>query len=364
MNARPRHGGNVVWAAQIANCSPRDLLDFSASISPLGPPKSAITAIQANLSQLARYPHPDYDGLRQSLARHHGLMPDWVIPGNGAAELLTWAGRELAALEATYLVTPAFGDYSRSLVAFGASINPCPLPLAAAETNQVDWLAVISQGLCQEPSRCGLLLNTPHNPTGLMIPLQTLTSLLAQFALVVVDEAFMNFVSPKFQESLIDQIERWPNLVVLRSLTKFYSLPGLRFGYGISHPDRLRRWQAWRDPWPVNTLAAAATEAVLSDQDYQKQSWQWLATARSKLLTQLKTLPGLHPLPGQANYLLIRTECPGSQLQYDLLKQHRILIRDCLSFPELGDQYIRIAIRTEAENDRLCQALAAVMVSG
>ncbi|MBE7381965.1 MAG: threonine-phosphate decarboxylase [Leptolyngbya sp. SIO1E4] len=360
-HTRPVHGGNVVWAAQVANCSPSDLLDFSASISPLGPPQSAIAAIQASFNQLASYPSPGYDRLRQALAQHHGVSADWVIPGNGAAELLTWAGRDLAVLDATYLITPAFGDYWRSLNAFNAIIVPCRLPLAAAEAGSVDWLTVIASGLQRDPERCGLLLNTPHNPTGLVIPLETLTTLLSQFALVVVDEAFMDFLPPDSHSSLIHQRERWPNLVVLRSLTKFYSLPGLRVGYAIAHPDRLYRWRQWRDPWPVNTLAVEAATAVLQDQDYQTRSWHWLASARDTLLAQLRTLPGLHPFPGQANYLLIRTERPGPQVQDELLKQHRILVRDCLSFPELGEQYIRVAVRTEAENARLCQALATVI---
>jgi histidinol-phosphate/aromatic aminotransferase/cobyric acid decarboxylase-like protein len=87
-----------------------DILDFSASINPLGPPRSAIAAIQAHLSDLRHYPNPNYQELREAIAAEHGLDPDWVLPGNGSAELLTWAGRELACLSATYLPTPAFGD--------------------------------------------------------------------------------------------------------------------------------------------------------------------------------------------------------------------------------------------------------------
>ncbi|MDB9529261.1 threonine-phosphate decarboxylase CobD [Oscillatoria sp. CS-180] len=356
-NTRPNHGGNVEWAAQVARCSPHDLLDFSASINPLGPPDSAIAAIHNNLDQLSRYPNPDYSTLKQALAHHHGISPAWILPGNGAAELLTWAARSLAELEAVYFFTPAFGDYQRSLTTFNAPTVACPISLTAAENNAVDWVTTLHQQLCHASNRCGLLLNTPHNPTGLVIPLDLLTELLETFALVVVDEAFMDFLPPEAQCSLIDQIERWPNLIVLRSLTKFYSLPGLRLGYAIAHPDQLQCWQQWRDPWPVNILAAAVGAAVLQDHDYQQQTWEWLATARSKLFEQLQAIPGLHPLPGQANYLLIRCDRPGSQLQLDLLKQHRILVRDCLSFPELGDRYIRVAVRSAKENAILVKAL-------
>lgn len=355
-NKRPHHGGNLDWAAEVAGCSPFALLDFSASISPLGPPASAIAAIHHSLSQLARYPNPDYPALCRALAEHHSLAPEWLLPGNGAAELLTWAGRELATQEATYLVTPAFGDYRRALNAFGGSLVSVPLPLAAAARGQLDWLTVIAQGGQHDPARCGLILNTPHNPTGLLLPRDAIETLLSQFALVVVDEAFMDFLPPAEQQSLIGQIDRWPNLVILRSLTKFYSLPGLRLGYAIAHPDRLQRWQRWRDPWPVNALAAAVVP-VLQDHSFQHQTWQWLTTARPALQQALQAIPGLHPFPGRANYLLVRCDRSVTALQKDLLQRDRLLIRDCLSFPELGDRYFRVAVRLPDENERLVTAL-------
>jgi histidinol-phosphate/aromatic aminotransferase/cobyric acid decarboxylase-like protein len=148
----------------------------------------------------------------------------------------------------------------------------------------------------------------------------------------------------------------------LRSLTKFYSLPGLRLGYAIGHPDRWQRWQQWRDPWPVNTLAAAAAIAALKDTEYQQAVWQWLPSARTQLSQGLSALPGLTPFPGVANYLLVQTQqMSGPDLQYRLLTEHRIFIRDCLSFPELGDRYVRVAVRTETDNQRLLSALAAVL---
>jgi L-threonine-O-3-phosphate decarboxylase len=337
------------------------LRDFSASINPLGPPASAIAAMQAHLEQLARYPDPSYRELRQTLAQHHSLSPDWILPGNGVAELLTWMGRDLADLAATYLITPAFGDYRRALAAFKAQVVACPIPLAAAAAGEIDWLRVITHQLPYSPARCGLILNTPHNPTGLVIPIEALISLLEQFAYVVVDEAFMDFLPPEHQLSLIPIIEQWPNLVVLRSLTKFYSLPGLRLGYAISHPSRLQRWQQWRDPWPVNGLASPVTAAVLADHPFQQKTWQWLEAARADLWAQLQRLPELHPLPGQANYFLIRCERSGLQLQFDLLHHHRILVRDCLSFADLGDRYIRIAIKTPDDNAQLVHALQDVL---
>lgn len=210
-------------------------------------------------------------------------------------------------------------------------------------------------------SGAGLLINNPHNPSGGLFSRQELLPLLERFELVVVDEAFMDFLPPDQQESLVDQVMQHDNLVILRSLTKFYSLPGLRLGYAIAHPDRLRRWQQWRDPWPVNTLAAAAAIAAVQDEAFQKQSWEWLAAAKPQLYEGLGAIDGLQPLPGAANYLLVRSHRPVPQLQEALLKQHRIFIRDCLSFAELCDRYFRVAVRTVEDNQKLLQALADVV---
>ena len=165
----------------------------------------------------------------------------------------------------------------------------------------------------------------------------------------------MDFLAPQQQQSLISLVPDYPNLIVLRSLTKFYSLPGLRLGYAIAHPQRLRRWQQWRDPWCVNVLAVAAAIAVLQDRNFQQQTWDWLPSTREKLRAGLAALPGLQPLASAANFLLVRSNLSSVKLQENLLLRHRILIRDCLSFPELGDAYFRIAVRTDAENCRLLE---------
>jgi L-threonine-O-3-phosphate decarboxylase len=349
---QPNHGGNLTWAAKIAGCPGSLITDFSASINPLGPPSSAIAAIQQGLSQLAAYPDPSYFQLRSALAQWHQLSPDWILPGNGSAELLTWACWELAQKDVTYLVTPAFGDYWRALKTFSAKIQAWSLDLESGVAKiDLQFSSLTSH------SAAGLLLNNPHNPTGKLFLREQLMPLLERFALVVIDEAFMDFLLPNEQQSLIEAVQDYPNLVILRSLTKFYSLPGLRLGYAIAHPDRLRRWQQWRDPWPVNILAAAAAEAVVQDTEFQKQTWDWLVPTRNLLYRGLSSLPGLHPLEGAANFLLVRTERSSLELQEELLKEHRLLIRDCLSFPELGDRYFRVAVLTQPENQRLLESV-------
>jgi histidinol-phosphate/aromatic aminotransferase/cobyric acid decarboxylase-like protein len=302
--------------------------------------------------------------------------PDWILPGNGSAELLTWAAWDLSKLEATYLVTPAFGDYGRALSAFGAKVLKCPLDLQLLDAAPLrrlvtDDLSVSNRSLVSPSFRLpvplalnaerGLLLNNPHNPTGLLFGREAILPYVKQFGMVVVDEAFMDFLPPWEQETLIDAVEEFPNLVILRSLTKFYSLPGLRLGCAIAHPDILRRWQLLRDPWPVNALAAAAAAAVVRDTVFERQTWDWLPVARRELFEGLANLPGLQPIAGAANFLLVESSMSVSLIQKSLLERHRILIRDCLSFPELGDRFFRVAVRSRAENLRLIAGLAEVI---
>lgn len=368
--SRPNHGGNLAWAARLAGCSPSEILDFSASINPLGPPKSAIASIHQGLDSLKAYPDPEYFALRLALAQWHQLSPEWILPGNGSAELLTWAARDLAQLRAVCLLAPAFSDYERALKAFGAKVHKYPLRLAE---DAPMFLGANVRGFKgssrlsfeplppDSPHSTGLILNTPHNPSGKLFLRQEILPYLERFSLVVVDEAFMDFLPPHQQQSLIAVVTDYPNLVILRSLTKFYSLPGLRLGYAIAHPERLQRWQQWRDPWSVNALAAAVGEVVIKDSAFQHQTWEWLIPARGQLYQELAALDGLHPLASAANFLLVRTQQAGSQVQAHLLKHYRILIRDCLSFPELGDRYFRVAVRTPNENQRLVAGLASVL---
>lgn len=350
--SRPLHGGNLNWAAGLAGCSPGEVLDFSASINPLGPPASALAAIQAHLNDLKSYPDPACLALRQVLSQIHQIPVDWIMVGNGSAELLTWACRDLAQLPTTHLLVPAFGDYRRALSAFSASVTTHLLALDKSQT----WQIPIG-------SQDGLLLNSPHNPTGLLLDRDRLQSYLEQCGLLVLDEAFMDFLPPTEQQTLVDWVMQHKNLVILRSLTKFYSIPGLRLGYAVAHPDHLQRWQQWRDPWSVNVLASAVGIAVLQDTHFQQQTWDWLPEARSQLFTGLQQLSGLEPHPGVANFLLVKTAQSATALQRVLLEVDRILIRDCLSFPELGDGYFRVAVRTSAENQRLLEALVMVLPS-
>lgn len=343
---RPTHGGNLDWAVSIVNYPLSDIVDFSASINPLGPSDSAIAAITEGISQLNHYPNPDYPQFRQAIGNHHHIDVDYVLPSNGAAELLTWVGWEAHNLEGVLLPSPCFADYKRALQTFNL---PC----------QFYNLEDLATGL-NHRKNFALLINNPHNPTGKLWGKDTLIPYLHKFPLVIIDEAFMDFLPPNEQESLIDVVKYYDNLIILRSLTKFYSLPGLRIGYGISNPERIKRWQKWRDPWSVNSLAVLAGIASLRDTNFQEKTWQWLKPTKASLIQELAKIKGLKPFESSANFILVQTQILSTVLQLELLKREQILIRDCVSFPELGEKYFRIAVKKDEQNQRLISGLRKI----
>ena len=164
-----------------------------------------------------------------------------------------------------------------------------------------------------------------------------------------------------------------PNLVVIRSLTKLFAIAGLRLGYALASPERLTRWSAWRDPWPVNGLAAAAGEALLADRraygGWCDRVQGWVAREGGWQQQQLAALPGLIPMPSAANYLLIRGERQGRPLSLEPLRlaleqRHRILLRDCRSFEGLGEAWLRLGLQDRAGHRRIVRALVEELRNG
>jgi histidinol-phosphate/aromatic aminotransferase/cobyric acid decarboxylase-like protein len=355
------HGGNLDAAARRLGCRPEQLLDASASLVPFAPPR----LLRWALRQAALKPYPDrsYRALSTVIATRHGLDPAWVLPGNGAAELFTWAARDAAAAGPSLLPQPGFADYRRALRCWDGAVEPWPLPL--------DWCAAASENLAPL-SPAGLSaarvvwITNPHNPTGQLWSRASLEPLLQRFALVICDEAFLPLVPGGEAQSLVPLLADHPNLVVIRSLTKLFAIAGLRLGYALGDPQRLRRWAAWRDPWPVNSLAAAAGEALMGQQRLYDR-WcarvqAWVAGEGIWLQQHLQAMPGLQPLPSAANYLLVRGERGGQPYSLELLRQqleqrHRILLRDCRSFEGLGEHWLRIGYQSRRNNRRIIRAL-------
>jgi histidinol-phosphate/aromatic aminotransferase/cobyric acid decarboxylase-like protein len=171
-------------------------------------------------------------------------------------------------------------------------------------------------------------------------------------ATVLIDESFIEFSRLPSAAALI---ERYPQLIVLRSLTKFYALPGLRAGALIASPSRIASWRQQREPWQVNVLAEEAALAAIDDTEHATRSVQFVTNERTWFLDQLRSLPGATPLPTDANFVFIRLAFPASQLT-DYLLRNKILLRNCSDWLGLHRQFVRAAVRLRHENERLLAA--------
>ena len=254
---------------------------------------------------------------------------------------------------------PGFADYQRALACWSGSTVPLELPL--------EWTSPCPAPFPDAFGQAAVAwITNPHNPTGQLWSRASLEPLLNRFALVICDEAFLPLVPQGEAQSLIPLVENHPNLVVIRSLTKLYGIAGLRLGYAVGQPERLQRWAQWRDPWPVNAVAAAVGHALLRDPSLHR-AWMhrvqcWTAREGAWLRQQLSSLPGLVPMPSAANYLLIRGERDGQPLSLQPLREaletrHRILLRDCRSFEGLDDSWLRIGYQSRRGNRRIIHAM-------
>ena len=349
------HGGNTREAAELLGILPEQLLDFSANINPLGMPVSLKRAIIDNLDCTERYPDVDYAQLHAALAEHHQIPSSWILAGNGETESIFTLVHGLKPRHAM-IVTPGFAEYRRALQWGECTIHE----FALCEDDGWQLTDAILDALT--PDLDCLFLCTPNNPTGLLPETRLLREIATRCEslgiALILDEAFIDFIAK--ESGFIPLLHENPHIWVLRSLTKFYAIPGLRLGYLVNGDARaVARMRERQMPWSINAFAALAGEIILQDSAYQQKTWQWLAEEGQRFYHQLRHIPGLTVYPGQANYLFLRCDVADLDLQYAMLQQH-ILIRSCANYPGLDGRYFRVAIRSQQENTRLLTAFRRV----
>ena len=274
----PVHGGEVLQAAERAGLSAQIFLDASASLVTWSP-----RWLRLGRSAWRDYPDRSQALLCKRIGVLHGIEPVFVLPGNGAAELFTWAARDAAEQGLSVLLSPGFADYGRALRCWQATFHQQQLALV--------WGEAFPQPLPEPVAGSVLWICNPHNPTGQLWSRASLEPLLERYALVICDEAFLPLVPNGEQQSLIPLVAEHSNLVVIRSLTKLYGIAGLRLGYAVAQPQRLQHWAEWRDPWPVNGIALAVGERLLAS-PLRYRRWcervqRWTATEGAWMHRQL-----------------------------------------------------------------------------
>ena len=332
------------------------MLDFSANINPLGPSEAVLEAAKRGVERCAAYPDPRCRALRAALSEKLGVPAGNLMAGNGAAELfftLTAAEKPKRAL----IPVPAFSEYEQALSAAGSRIRCYPLEAEEAFRLPDRFCEALTEDLDM------VFLCSPSNPAGQTIPEGLLRKIIRRCGerriRLVLDESFIGFADPGSTFSGVGETGRAPWLFVVGSFTKLYALPGLRLGYGVtSDRDLLERMSRVRQPWSVSGPAQEAGIAALSEAEETRaeETRRLIAAERGRMEEELREL-GIRVIPSEANFLLLYAECDLA----GLLRERKILIRDCGNYRGLGKGWYRTAVRLPEENRRLLDAVRAVL---
>jgi len=351
--AEALHGGRVHAAARELGLAPAAILDFSANLNPLGPPPGVFALLrQAGPELVCAYPDLEAPDLRATLGARHGVPAERLVLGAGGAALLFLALRALAP-ERVLVPRPCFREQPRAVAACGAQLREAPMPELRLD---LDDLAGLLAGDARDPRPCdAVLLTNPHNPTGQLLPPGPLEAWIRAHpeTAVVVDEAFMDYAP---DQALPARILDRPRTVVLRSLTKFYAMPGLRVGYALADPATARRMEALQEGWPVGELELRAAQAALADPDHARRTLDACRRDAPAFVQGLRAL-GLRPLPSAGPFVLLPLPGSGTDLARSL-RPWGILVRTCAEWPGLGDGYVRLALRGRPDWEPLFQGLA------
>lgn len=393
------HGGDLRTAEDAYGIPADEWLDFSSNMNPWGPPEAVGDLLRDRWRDIVRYPDPAVRKLRAKLSSVYDVPMDSILVGNGAAELIELAVRLLRPAT-TLLARPSFSEYEEAVRKIGGYIAEWPLHAEDdfrvpdlrhwARHGAVDadaWTGqAVNDGDPNHPAGrdCAsddsnrptgrdrerslqidrtIFLGHPNNPTGRLVPDEALRGLVQSGAQLIVDEAFMDFVPDEAGRSLLREAAASDRVVVIRSMTKFYAVPGIRLGFLVAHPDRVRRLAALQTQWSVNFFAQLIGEAVLDDHAYAARTREWLAGERPWLAGRLQAL-GLRVVPSDVNFLLVSLPEDGGWTALRLqqaMAAHGIMIRDASLFKGLDTSYFRVAIRLRHENERLIRALQEVL---
>ena len=354
------HGGNITLAAKKYGLPKEKIIDFSANINPLGPSKKIHEAITANIGAIVNYPDPDCTELKDALAGYLGIDRDLLLMGNGAAELIYLLVRVTGCKKALIPV-PTFCEYGLAVLSQGGDV-------VEVEMDEEEGFRLPAEKIIKLMPEADLLfICSPNNPTGRLVERPVIERILERAAdhgvLVLVDEAFMDFVPRRELYTMMQTVGTSGSLAVLYSLTKFFGIPGLRLGSIAGPANLIKKMKASKDPWNVNSLAQAAGLAGLEDREHMERTNALVSREKSFLFEALQCMPGLSPLPGAANFILLNVS--GSGLKSgeftELLGRRGILVRDCLGFSGLAGRYVRIAVKDRPENEVLLAAIKDIL---
>ena len=345
------HGGNIHQMKSEAS-GVLDLIDFSANINPQGPPAWLRSLINKDLHLVEHYPDPTSDEFITAVSESYGVDPELIVPANGSTELL-YLLPLLVPANRIVVPVPCYVDYFKVFETHGFEVVHL-LPTSSEELSPT-----ISQLEGSLKGKETVIFGNPVNPTGAVLGNEEIVACASRHpdTLFIVDEAFHDFVS------LFATVGgRASNIITLNSLTKFFAIPGLRAGFGIFPESLARKTQSLVPPWSLNVLAQRAAVQCLRDERYCRNTIHLCNALKEKLSVALASFAQIRVYESSANYLLLKLgEGLSGEWLYRKLLDERIMVRRCSNYPGLDDSYIRVAVRTQTENERLIASLSKVL---
>jgi histidinol-phosphate aminotransferase len=331
----------------------RNIVKLASNENPLGPGKQALLAARHALEGLHRYPDGAGFHLKSALSEKFGLRPEQITLGNGSNDVLELIGRSfLGRGDEVIFSQHAFAVYP--LVTLACSATPVEVP---AQLFGHD-LAAMADAIT-ERTRLIFIAN-PNNPTGTWFHRHALEAFMARVpdtVLVVLDEAYVEYVEEEGYPNGFDYLDRYPNLIVTRTFSKIYGLASLRAGYAVANPQITNVLNRVRQPFNVNAVALAAAQAALHDENYIEDSKSENAAGLGQIAEGLAAL-NLHAIPSVANFIAFDCGRPAQPL-YDALLREGVIVRPIASYGM--PDHLRVSIGLAAENERFLQALQKVL---
>ena len=350
------HGANVDNMAKKFGKNENDIIDFSSNVNPhiisdLG--KYVLEGLEKSRS----YPDINYTNLRNNISDYIKVDSELIIPGNGATEIIYLLMKSIKRRLA--ILNPTFSEYGR-----GAKLNNLEIidfHLKEENNFSID-LDEIQQNIEKFDS---LFVCNPNNPNGKVKDLNELLDLMIENdKLLIVDETFMEFVGEEEKYSLINKIEQTPNLFILKAVTKFFGMPGLRLGYGVtSNKQIIKNIYEYKEPWTINSFAENLSNYLFKDKEYINGSKDYYINERKFMLEELRKISRLKVYDTDTNFVLIKLDDDeANSLKLELFEKYNILIRDASNFIGLDKSYIRVAIKSHNDNKVLIESLRKILV--
>ncbi len=361
MNRSFSHGGTVFSMARELKVHPDSILDFSASINPLGPAIAVRSATTTAFDLIGHYPEAGSPALCSALAAYHSLSPENIAIANGSTELIHLIPRLFRrATGRALLLAPAFSEYANALELAGWKFDYLTLEHERGFVLDCKKVAVeLAKGYDL------LFFCNPGNPTGKLYSLDEVETLYrlcrSSGCFCVLDEAFIDFAEEFSAKQLILTADSG---LILRSMTKFFGFPGIRVGYSIASPGVTARLKRFLPPWSVGVIPQAAALAAIADSNHCRQTRAVIEEERQTLIAGFSKMNGVELFESAANYLLLKLNngLTAAELQNKLLPE-LILIRDCSNFEGLDSRFFRVAVKGATDNKKLLGAIAGVFSS-